>query len=162
VKTIEIIPFHSIGEFKFNEKRSVINSKIDLGLIDSREETIKNNNYIIDNFKEALVYYNKNNERLFFVSFTPEIDLVFNKKSLFSLNSGQLFEYFSGLDNSLFVENYVGFTSLKYGIDIYADSFTDDKTSEIIGISIAIKGYFDAICNNTILDINSLQRDIKE
>ena len=160
MKKIEIIPFHSAGKFKLNEKRNVLISQIDdLKLKNSNEEIQGNNKYIIDDYVEALAYYNASNEKLFYMLFVPlpTYELVFQKQSLFILNSGELFNFLKRLDKNIHIENYVGFGSLKYGIDVYAPNFTEDPSSLIEGISFAIKGYFDTIYSGRKLDINELQ-----
>jgi hypothetical protein len=156
---IEIIPFHSAGKFKLNEKRESILPGIDFELRTTREDTLGDNKFIIDDFAEALAYYNQENEQLFYVLFAPmpSYKLIFLGQDLFKLNSQELFDFLNKSDNGLHVEEYVGFGSTKFGIDIYAPNFTDDPTSSAEAISFAIKGYFDAIYAGEHLDINKLQ-----
>ena len=156
---IEIIPFHSAGKFRLNETRNSLLPQIGFDLRSTKEESSGINNFIIDDYGEALAYYNKANEKLFYVLFAPlpTYELIFQNQNLFAFNSGQLFRFLRQLNDNLFVEDYVGFGSLKYGIDVYAPDFTEDESSPAEGISFAIKGYFDAIYNNEHLDINYLQ-----
>jgi hypothetical protein len=161
MEKIEILPFISAGEFKLNEKRKILLPKIKLNIRSTQEEEFGINNFIIDNYDEALAYYNKSNEQLFYVLFAPlpSYELIFKKQNLFVFNSGELFKFLNNLDNKLYVEDYVGFGSLKYGIDVYAPNFTEDETSAIEGISFAIKGYFESIYSKKELNINELQRE---
>ncbi|GHU37234.1 hypothetical protein FACS1894172_20590 [Spirochaetia bacterium] len=156
---IEIIPFQSAGKFILNENREKIISKINSTIRNTREETHGINNFIIDDFEDQLVYYNKSNNKLFYVLFSPSVnyELIFNGINLFVLNSGELYNFLKKLDNNLHTEDYVGFGSLKYGIDIYAPNFVEDNDSLVEAISIAIKGYFDCIYNGFGLNINELQ-----
>ena len=162
MKTIEIIPFHSAGEFKLNETRSTLMPQISFRLRNSRESTEGLNSFIIDDYQEALAYYNKTNEKLFYVLFAPlpTYELIFQNQNLFALNSGDIFRFFQNLDRDLYIEDYVGFGSLKCGIDIYAPNFTDDKSSEVEAISFAIRGYFDSIAEETELNIDVLQQNM--
>ena len=61
--------------------------------------------------------------------------------------------------NNLLEEDYVGFTSTILGIDIYAPNFADDKDCVCEGISVAVKGYFDAIYKAESWDIETLLRE---
>jgi hypothetical protein len=160
MKEIEIIPFHSAGKFKLNEKRDVILPKIDFKLRTTKEDTLGNNKFIIDDYVEALAYYNQENEKLFYVLFAPlpSYKLIFLDQVLFKLNSQELFNFLNNLDNNLHVEDYVGFGSTKFGIDIFAPNYTDDPISSVEAISFAIKGYFDTIYSGKYLDINKLQK----
>ena len=54
MKKIEIIPFHSAGEFKLNEKRNTLLSQIDFNLRNTREETDEDKKYIIKKLKELV------------------------------------------------------------------------------------------------------------
>ena len=159
---IEIIPFLSAGKFKLNEKRNELLPCIDLKLKNTIEEIQGKDNYIVDDYGEALAYYNASNEKLFYVLFVPlpTYELVFKNQNLFALNSGELFNFFKKLDSAIHTEDYVGFGSLKYGIDVYAPSFTDDASSLVEGVSFAIKGYFDTIYSGKALNINELQKNI--
>ena len=163
LKTIEIIPFHWAGEFKLNESRSILMPQISFRLRSSRESTEGVNSFIIDDYEQALAYYSKTNEKLFYVSFAPvpTYELMFENQNLFALNSGAIFRFLKKSDPDLYIEDYVGFGSLKYGIDIYAPNFTDDKSSQVEAISFAIKGYFDSIYKNTELNIDNLQQKLK-
>ncbi|MDR1284793.1 MAG: hypothetical protein LBJ88_01170 [Campylobacteraceae bacterium] len=157
---IEIIPLNSAGKFKLNEKREIILPKIDFKLRTTREDTFEDNKFIIDDYAEALAYYNQENEKLFYVLFAPlpSYKLIFSNQDLFKLNAQELFDFLNKSDNDLHIEDYVGFGSTKFGLDIYAPNFTDDPTSSVEAISFAIKGYFDAIYACKHLDINKLQK----
>ena len=159
MKKIEIVPFVSAGHFILNEKREKIIPLIDFKHRSTREETQGKNNFIIDDYEEVLAYYNKQNEKLFFVLFTniATYELILYNQNLFGLNSGGLYKYLKKLDKKLHKEDYVGFGSIKYGIDVYAPDFSEDKLSTVETISIGIKGYFETIYEGSELDINYLQ-----
>jgi hypothetical protein len=159
MKRIEIKPFQSAGEFRLNELRKMLMHKIDFKLRNTREDVLGSNKFIIDNYVEALAYYNQENDKLFYVLFAPlpTYELFFQEQNLFNLNSQELFNFLNKLDNNLHIEDYVGFGSTKFGIDIFAPNFTDDPTSQVEAISFAIKGYFDSIYRGKELNINKLQ-----
>jgi hypothetical protein len=164
MKRIEIVPFVSAGHFILNEKRERIISSVEFKYRTTRKETQGKNNFIIDDYEEALAYYNKENEKLFFVLFAnmPTYELILNGQNLFELNSGELYKYLNKLDENLHEEDYVGFGSIKYGIDVYAPDFIEDELSAVETISIGIKGYFETIYKGLELDINYLQNYYKE
>jgi hypothetical protein len=58
-------------------------------------------------------------------------------------------------DKDIVTEDYVGFGSLKYGIDVYAPNFTEDTTSLVEAISFAIKGYFDTIYSSKNIEFDA-------
>jgi hypothetical protein len=159
MKRIVIKPFHSAGEFILNETRKIIFPEIDFKLRNTREETSGINQFIIDDYVEALAYYNQLNDKLFYVLFAPlpTYELIFQEQNLFKLNNGELFNFLKKFDDSLFVEDYVGFGSAKFGIDVYAPDFTENKSSTVEAVSFAIKGYFDSIYESKELNINKLQ-----
>jgi hypothetical protein len=161
MKRIEIKPFQSVGEFQFNEKRENLLPKINFKLRGTREDADSADKFIIDDYAEVLAYYNQLNERLFYVLFAPlpTYELIFQGQNLFKLNSSELFDYFSELDDNLYIEDYVGFGSTKFGIDFYTPDFTEDKSAPVQGISIAIKGYFDAVTKGEKLDLTKLQEE---
>ena len=160
MKQIEIIPFYSAGEFRLNETRGTLIPQISFRLRNSRENTQGVNTFIIDDYEEVLAYYNKSNEKLFYVLFAPfpTYELIFQNQNLFALNSGNIFDFLKNLDSDLYIEDYVGFGSLKYGIDIYAPNFTEDESSDCEAISFAIKGYFDSVYKGIPFNIDILQK----
>jgi hypothetical protein len=159
MEKIEIIPFGSAGEFVLNEKREKIIQNVNLKIRNTREETHGKNIFIIDDYEGQLAYYNKLNDKLFYVLFAPlpNYELIFKGQNLFSLNSRAVYNLLNNLDNNLHTEDYVGFGSIKYGIDIYAPNFVEDNNSPIEAVSFAIEGYFDCIYNGLELNINELQ-----
>jgi len=149
-------PLIGANPFFFNEKKDIIQKNLTITLDRTYEETIENNNFIIDSYQGSLAYYNKSNEKLFFVLFTPNCEFFWNRQNLFLLNSIELFSLIKQIDSEFYIEDYVGFGSFKFGLDIYCPNFTDDKNASIETISIATKGYFESIINNTVLDVYKL------
>lgn len=153
-----ITPFVRVGDFVFNEKRNNILPKINLELRKTSIENVLGNNYIIDDYKGALAYYNQVNNKLFYVLFTPLIQLIYENEHLFEMNSQELFNFLKRFDMNLLQEDYVGFGSKLLGIDVYTPNFVEDPNSEVEAISVAIKGYFDVIYEGGKLNLNLLQK----
>lgn len=156
-----IKPLTSVGYFVLNENRDTVIENVNITLKKTFEEIHGNNHYLIDDYEGVLAYYNNNNKRLFYVMFVPlpSIDLILDEFNLFTLSCKELYNLLKKYDENVFVEDYVGFGSTKLGIDIYAPNFTEDENCKSEAISIAIKGYFDAIYSGSILNIDSLQNN---
>lgn len=153
----QIKPFVSVSSFVLNENRDTVIGNVKIPIKKTFEEIHGDNHYLIDVYDGVLAYYN--NKRLFYVMFAPlpSIDLIFNDLNLFTLPCKYLYNLLKRYDKNIFIEDYVGFGSTKLGMDIYAPNFTEYENCKSEAISIAIKGYFDAIYNGSILNIDSLQ-----
>lgn len=153
-----IQPLIGVNEFVFGDYRKDILAKTSLKIKSTREENDGNNSFIIDDYGDFLSYYNQHNQRLFFLTFVPlpTVKLIFEGKNLFGMKSSDVYQQLSSHDNILLEEDYVGFASSVLGIDIYAPNFADDKDCVCEGISVAVKGYFDAIYKAESWDIETL------
>ena len=153
-----IQPLIGVNEFVFGDYRKDILAKTSLKIKSTREEKDGDNSFIIDDYGDFLSYYNQHNQRLFFLTFVPlpTVKLIFEGKNLFGMKSSSIYQQLSSHDNNLLEEDYAGFDSSVLGIDIYAPNFADDKDCVCEGISIAVKGYFDAIYKAENLDIDKL------
>ena len=153
-----IQPLIGVNEFVFGDYRKDILAKTSLKIKSTREEKDGDNSFIIDDYGDFLSYYNQHNQRLFFLTFVPlpTVKLIFEGKNLFGMKSSSIYQQLSSHDNILLEEDYVGFASSVLGIDIYAPNFADDKDCVCEGISVAVKGYFDAIHKAESWDIETL------
>ncbi|MBF1450408.1 MAG: hypothetical protein HXN66_05185 [Prevotella pallens] len=153
-----IQPLIGVNEFVFGDYRKDILAKTSLKIKTTREEKDGNNSFIIDDYGDFLVYYNQHDQRLFFLTFAPlpNVKLILEGKNLFEMKASDIYQQLSSHDNILLEEDYAGFASTILGIDIYAPNFADDKDCVCEGISIAVKGYFDAIYKAENLDIDKL------
>lgn len=153
-----IQPLIGVNEFVFGDYRKDILAKTSLKIKTTREEKDGNNSFIIDDYGDFLVYYNQHDQRLFFLTFAPlpTVKLIFKDKNLFEMKASDVYQQLFSHDNNLLEEDYVGFASTVLGIDIYAPNFADDKDCVCEGISVAVKGYFDAIYKAESWDIETL------
>jgi hypothetical protein len=76
------------------------------------------------------------------ISFVNNSVPMFKKKKLLELNYKDLKSFFKEIDSEL-KNTDVGFTSFKYGIDIYAPLGKEEPDNPAEAIMIFVKGYFD-------------------
>lgn len=146
-----IHPLTGVNQFSFGESRSRLSSMSGIKATKTFEESSGSNKFIVDDYADFLAYYNREDSRLFYMTFVPlpTVTLLLDGKDLFSMRSREIYEYLSAYDPNLFVEDYVGFGSTLLGIDVYSPGFTDDADARCEGISVAVKGYFDAVYKGT-------------
>ena len=80
----------------------------------------KSEGEFVDDFKLMHVYYNNQHKSIAFEIF-PEIEVKFNKINLTKGKIENLKEVFQEYDRDIEIDEY-GFTSYKYGFNIYGDS----------------------------------------
>jgi hypothetical protein len=126
----EIIPFQNVGNMKFGLKREFINSSLLNGIgFDSVENTnvktgIKSTN---DYFENGLILgYLNSSFLLKYVVLNDPCEATFNNHDLLSMTYKECLEFMLRFDSEIEEEEYVGFTSYKYGIAIYAPDATEN------------------------------------
>ena len=144
-----IIPFSNVGELYFGMSRDYINNNI-LNTIDYKSEEdiiLGTNEKFTDDFFEngmTLGYLNKD-FKLSYILLTDEANCnaIFNGKDLLEMNYLECKNYLLQFDPEIKEEEYVGFTSYKLGISIYAPNGTEEPDTFIECVTVAKKGYLE-------------------
>jgi hypothetical protein len=142
----EIKPFKGVENLSFGAARDLINSSILKGVkFDAVENTnvstgMKSTN---DFFENGLALGYLNTEFLLkYIILTPPCEAIFENRDLLAMNYQECLDFMKKHDENIEEEEYVGFTSHKYGIAIYAPDATDDRECSIESVTVGKQGYF--------------------
>ena len=150
-KQFIIDPLVSVGEIKFGMERGKVRGILgEYSEYRNQQEDINT----ADCFKICQVFYNENNAVEFIMFHVlDKVELIWDKKFLTKMTKLEIIDFFSELDENLFIENYgygiIGIESNLLGIACY---FVKDISSDADGneievdkvetISIAVKNYW--------------------
>ena len=109
-------PYEGIGNIKIGMTKEEISTILNI----IPETFEKSEGEFVDDFKLMHVYYNNQHKSIAFEIF-PEIEVKFNKINLTKGKIENLKEVFQEYDRDIEIDEY-GFTSYKYGFNIYGDS----------------------------------------
>ncbi|MDG6895829.1 hypothetical protein [Volucribacter amazonae] len=144
----EIIPFSHVGELFFGMEREIINTKIlqDINFTTEENSDIDTGEKSTNDFFAngiALGYENQD-FKLKYILLMDGVKAIFENQNLLEMNYIDCKNYLSQFDPNIEEEEYVGFTSYKLGIAIYAPDATDDPLSYIECVTVGAKGYFES------------------
>lgn len=139
-----IKPFLKVGNLYFGTKREVINQSLNLPFKEVFSKTLSGVKFVTDHYeKEGLILgYLNPSFLLRYVILTDPCEAFFENKDLLAMNYAECLAFMRQFDEQIIEEEYVGFTSYKYGIAIYAPNGTEDSQCEIEAVTIGAKGYF--------------------
>lgn len=112
-----------------------------MGIIPTKFKKIQTSKMYTDAYEWFHVYYNDKGKCEAIEIFEPSIP-VFNGQYLINRPFIEVKNYFDTIDDSI-ETNDAGFTSLKYGIGIYAPYAEDEPDEPIEGVIIFEHGYYD-------------------
>ncbi|WP_172916110.1 hypothetical protein [Capnocytophaga canimorsus] len=141
-----IKPFEKVGELKFGMDRNFINTSI---LKKNDFDSVQNKNIkygglsINDYFKNGLVLgHLQTHLSLRYVVLSDPCEAIFEGEDLLAKTYSECLEFMKQFDLDIEEEEYVGFTSYKLGIAIYAPNATDDPDCNIEAVTVGEVGYF--------------------
>ncbi len=141
-----IKPFEKVGELKFGMDRNFINTSI---FKKNDFDSVQNKNIkygvlsINDYFKNGLVLgYLQTHLSLRYVVLSDPCEAIFEGEDLLAKTYSECLEFMRQFDSDIEEEEYVGFTSYKLGIAIYAPNATDDPDCNIEAVTVGEVGYF--------------------
>lgn len=141
-----ITPLKKVDDLYFGLDREFINKNILNNLKFTSTENVnvstleKSTN---DYFENGIIlgYMNKD-FKLKYILFT-NCAVYLNGKDLSEMSYTECLKYLSQFDEQIEENEYIGFTSYKLGISIYAPNAAEDQESMIECITVAEKGYFE-------------------
>jgi hypothetical protein len=139
-----IKPFVSAGELKFGTDRKLVNAALGSEFKEVFENTPGGDGFVTDyRHDEGIMsgYFTKD-FKLAYIILTDPCEVVFEGENLLGMNYTECLRYMKKFDADIEEEEYVGFTSYKYGISIYAENATDDPECDIKSVTIAEGGLF--------------------
>ncbi len=108
------------------------------------DKTLSGVNFVTDHYEvEGLILGYLNPEFLLrYVILTDPCEAIFESKDLLEMDYRECLEFVRKFDEDIEEEEYVGFTSYKYGIAIYAPNAAEDPECDIEAVTVGEKGYF--------------------
>ncbi|GAD06158.1 hypothetical protein HQ45_07970 [Porphyromonas crevioricanis] len=142
----DIKPFIGVGNLKFGMKRDTINRTILNSLtFDSVENKNVENDELSTNdyFENGLVLgYLNTSFLLKYIVLSDSCEAFFEGVDLLSMSYSESLTYMKKFDSNIKEEEYMGFTTYKYGIAVYAPEGTENPDCYIEAVTIGEKGYF--------------------
>ncbi|CEN45584.1 hypothetical protein [Capnocytophaga canimorsus] len=139
-----IKPFEKIGELKFGMDRNSINNRLNTKFEPIFEKTLGGVEFVTDHYDNLgvmLGYFTKD-FKLSYVVLSDPCEAIFEGEDLLAKTYSECLEFMKQFDSDIEEEEYVGFTSYKLGIAIYAPNATDDPDCNIEAVTVGEVGYF--------------------
>ncbi|WGU69372.1 hypothetical protein QIU18_07085 [Capnocytophaga canimorsus] len=139
-----IKPFEKVGELKFGMDRNSINNQLNTKFEPVFEKTLGGVEFVTDHYDNLgvmLGYFTKN-FKLSYVVLSDPCEAIFEGEDLLAKTYSECLEFMKQFDSDIEEEEYVGFTSYKLGIAIYAPNATDDPDCNIEAVTVGEVGYF--------------------
>ncbi|MFJ1366399.1 hypothetical protein ACILDU_08135 [Capnocytophaga canimorsus] len=139
-----IKPFEKVGELKFGMDRNSINNQLNTKFEPVFEKTLGGVEFVTDHYDNLgvmLGYFTKN-FKLSYVVLSDPCEAIFEGEDLLAKTYSECLEFMKQFDSDIEEEEYVGFTSYKLGIAIYAPNATDDPDCNIEAVTVGEIGYF--------------------
>ncbi|MDR2944531.1 MAG: hypothetical protein LBU81_05565 [Methanosarcinales archaeon] len=140
-----INPFISVGNLKFGTDRQSVNGYLNTKFKSVFEQTTDGVNIVNDHYdSEGLIlgYFDKI-FKLRYIILTDPCEVFFENKDLLEMNYRECLNFMKKYDKNVEEEEYVGFTSYKYGISIYAEDAAENPDCCIEAVTIGERGYFE-------------------
>ncbi|MBB6624506.1 hypothetical protein [Clostridium gasigenes] len=136
---LEISSYVGAGYLKLGKTRNYIRKCFDNKFKEFKKTPISETS--TDDFGYCHVYYTKE-DKCEAIEFFEIAKITFNGKSLMGEPYNNIKKFFEVIDNTIdFDDN--GFTSIKYGIGVYAPFAEDEPKEPVESIIIFEKGYYD-------------------
>ena len=123
-------PYEGVGNIKIGMTKDDISNALNI----TPKTFMKSEDEFVDDFKMMHVYYNDQHKSIAFEIF-PEIEVKFKGINLTKNKIEIVKKAFEKYDNNIEVDEY-GFTSYKYGFNIYGDS------EEVESLFVFENGYY--------------------
>jgi hypothetical protein len=123
-------PYEGVGNIKIGMTKDDISNVLNI----TPKTFMKSEDEFVDDFKMMHVYYNDQHKSIAFEIF-PEIEVKFKGINLTKNKIEIVKKAFEKYDNNIEVDEY-GFTSYKYGFNIYGDS------EEVESLFVFENGYY--------------------
>lgn len=139
-----IKPFEKVGELKFGMDRNWINNRLNNKFEPIFEKTLGGVEFVTDHYDNLgvmLGYFTKD-FKLSYVVLSDPCEAIFEGEDLLAKTYSECLEFMKQFDSDIEEEEYVGFTSYKLGIAIYAPNATDDPDCNIEAVTVGEIGYF--------------------
>ncbi|WP_203969415.1 hypothetical protein [Capnocytophaga stomatis] len=139
-----IKPFEKVGELKFGMDRNSINNRLNTKFEPIFEKTLGGVEFVTDHYDNLgvmLGYFTKD-FKLSYVVLSDPCEAIFEGEDLLAKTYSECLEFMKQFDSDIEEEEYVGFTSYKLGIAIYAPNATDDPDCNIEAVTVGEVGYF--------------------
>jgi hypothetical protein len=139
-----IKPFISVGDLEFGSGRELVNTSLRLDFKAVFEKTLDGIEFVSDHYRnEGLILgYFTEDLKLAYVILSDPCEAIFEGEDLMSMNYWECLDFMKKFDENIEEEEYIGFTSYKYGISIYAENATEDPKCDIEAVTVGGKGYF--------------------
>ncbi|MFJ1430243.1 hypothetical protein ACILE2_05490 [Capnocytophaga canimorsus] len=139
-----ITPFVSVGSLKFGTNRDIINNTLNAEFKAVFEKTLSGITFVTDYYddKGIMLGYLQTHLSLRYVVLSDPCEAIFEGEDLLAKTYSECLEFMKQFDSDIEEEEYVGFTSYKLGIAIYAPNATDDPDCNIEAVTVGEVGYF--------------------
>ncbi|AEK22623.1 Conserved hypothetical protein [Capnocytophaga canimorsus Cc5] len=124
--------------------RNSINNQLNTKFEPVFEKTLGGVEFVTDHYDNLgvmLGYFTKN-FKLSYVVLSDPCEAIFEGEDLLAKTYSECLEFMKQFDSDIEEEEYVGFTSYKLGIAIYAPNATDDPDCNIEAVTVGEVGYF--------------------
>lgn len=140
-----IKPFVSAGNLKFGTHREIINTGLNVEFKSLFEKTLDGVEFVIDYYYDhsLMLGYFCSSFMLRYVILCDPCEAIFEGTDLLAMNYSECLRFMRTFDENIEEEKYVGFTSYKYGIAIYAENATENPLCDIEAVTVGEKGYFE-------------------
>lgn len=140
-----IKPFAGVGELTFGSDREFVNTSLKMEFKTIFEETLDDVGFVTDHYREEglmLGYFTKD-FKLSYVILSDTCEAIFEGRDLLAMSYAGCLKFMRTFDEGIEEEKYVGFTSYKYGISIYAENATENPECDIEAVTVGERGYFE-------------------
>ncbi|MFJ1329200.1 hypothetical protein [Capnocytophaga canimorsus] len=139
-----IKPFEKVGELKFGMDRNSINNQLNTKFEPVFEKTLGGVEFVTDHYDNlgVMLGYLQTHLSLRYVVLSDPCEAIFEGEDLLAKTYSECLEFMKQFDSDIEEEEYVGFTSYKLGIAIYAPNATDDPDCNIEAVTVGEVGYF--------------------
>ncbi|MBU3178385.1 hypothetical protein KPL47_18840 [Clostridium estertheticum] len=138
MKTLEFVPYKSIGMVNFGMLREEVRQKLGEYYEFKKTEFSKNTT---DDFRFVHAYYDENN-RLEAVECFEEAKIIFDNVDMMALNTKQL-KAFLGNESIEYIIDESGLQADSVGISAYIPDIMNNKEAKVETLLLFKKGYYD-------------------
>lgn len=134
----EVLPYVSVGNISFEMKREEVREKFNNEYEEFKKTPFSENT--TDDFGCCHVYYNKQ-DKCEAIEFFESAKVFFEGELITNKPYNEVKKIFESKDSDIEF-NDSGFTSLKYGIGIFALYVEEDSNELVEGVIVFKKGYY--------------------
>ncbi|MDR2910780.1 MAG: hypothetical protein LBV47_05390 [Bacteroidales bacterium] len=139
-----IKPFISVGNLEFGSDREFVNATLQFEFKAVFEKTLDGTEFVSDHYRDEglMLGYFTDDLKLAYVILSDPCEVIFEGEDLMSMNYHECLDFMKKFDENIEEEEYVGFTSYKYGISIYAENAAEDPDCDVEAVTVGKEGYF--------------------